>query len=196
MGNHWKSFSSFHASLNAWPCLLNADARTRAAEDLVRALCCMEMRFMLLKPSRPACRPAESCSLFAGLFFFSTISLLLCATYSCAGTLKGLLRQPQTLTPDKTVTPWACRQQPRNPFILSSGASLVLEHVFLWVQPYKRFHILLSVKPQHIPLRTSSCPCPAAPSTSSSPWKSQCPRVSIPEYMALLNGPMRHCVNH
>lgn len=65
----------------------------------------------------------------------------------CADKLKGLPWQPQTLTNDNTVMLPVCRQQPKNPFILSSGASLVLEHVFLWAEHYKRFHILLSVKP-------------------------------------------------
>lgn len=43
--------------------------------------------------------------------------------------------------------------------------------------------ILLSVYPQHIPLRTSSCPCSIPPSTSSSPRHTfnilKCPSLDI-----------------
>lgn len=114
VGNHWKSFSSFHTSLNALPCLLNADARTRPAEDLMRALCSMEMRFLLLKPSRcrPASRPIgsknnspESCSI--SLVFRPSL-FSVCHLYSCchcAEKLKGLLWQPQTLARHKTGMP-------------------------------------------------------------------------------------------
>lgn len=151
VGNHWKSLSSFHASLNASLCLLNADARTRPVEDLIHALCSMEMRFLLLKPScyRPASTPVGSTQLswilldLSGLLSISLFSSSLIF-------LLPLCRRAQRFalaTANTYKRQWVCRQQPKNPFILSSGASLVLEHVFLWAEHYKRFHILLSVKP-------------------------------------------------
>lgn len=155
MGNHWKSLSSFHASLKASLCLLNADACTRPVADLMHAFCGMEMRFLLLKPSRYriASRPVGSTQLcwiqldLSGLLsisFFVRHSFPCC---HCADKLKGLPWQPQTSTKDNTVMWRVCRQQPKNPFILCSGASLVLEHVFRWAEHYKSFHILLTVKP-------------------------------------------------
>lgn len=154
MDNHWKSLSSFHASLNASLCLLNADARTRPVEDLMHTLCSMEMRFLLQKPScyRPASRPVGSTQLcrilldLSGLLSISLFRTSLIFVLPLWRQLKGLPWQPQALTKDKMVMLRVCRQQPKNPFILSSGASLVLEHVFLWAEHYKRFHILLSVK--------------------------------------------------
>lgn len=70
--------------------------------------------------------------------------------------------------------------------LISAGTCLPLGRE---AQCTKWFHILLTVRPKHIPLRTSSCPCPVAPPTSSSPWNIQNPNVSILEHIARLSGP-------